>query len=93
MTFKTGSKSLANNNRQYRHWLPPTKFFEGGVVNFRKLKTLHKKDFKEQFEKPYIQISPPFVKDIVSRFSAYYARQGQPDIDNKVFVDSYTQQQ
>ena len=83
-------ESLANNNRQYRHWLPPTKFFKGGVVNFRKLKTLHKEDFKEQFEKPCIQISPPFVKDIVSRFSMYYARQGQPEIDSEDFVDNYT---
>lgn len=86
-------ESLANNNRQYRHWLPPSKFFKGGVVNFRKLKTLHKEDFKEQFEKPCIQISSPFVKDIVSRFSTYYARQGQPEIDNKDFIDNYTQQQ
>ena len=86
-------ESLANNNRQYRHWLPPTKFFKGGVVNFRKLKTLHKEDFKEQFEKPCIQISPPFVKDIVSRFSMYYARQGQPEIDNKDFIDCDIRQQ
>ena len=28
-----------------------------------------------------IPISPPFVKDIVARFSSYYARQGQPNID------------
>jgi CheY-like chemotaxis protein len=86
-------ESLVRNNRQYRHWLPSTKFFEGGVVNFRKLKTLNENEFREQFEKPCIQISPPFVKDIVSRFSSYYARQGQPDIDSADFVDRYTQQQ
>ena len=86
-------ESLVKNNRQYRHWLPPTKFFEGGVVNFRKLKTLNENEFRVQFEKPCIQISPPFVKDIVSRFSSYYARQGQPDIDSEDFVNHYTQQQ
>ena len=86
-------ESLVRNNRQYRHWLPSTKFFEGGVVNFRKLKTLNENEFREQFEKPCIQISPPFVKDIVSRFSSYYARQGQPDIDSADFVNHYTQQQ
>ena len=90
---KDNRERLANNSRQYRHWLPPTKFFEGGVVNFRKLKTLHKEDFKERFEKPWFQISPPFVKDIVSRFSTYYARQGQPDLDSEDFVNNYTQQQ
>ena len=30
---------------------------------------------------PSIQISPPFVKDIVARFSSFYSRQGQPTVD------------
>ena len=90
---KDSRERLAKNSRQHRNWLPPTKFFEGGVVNFRKLKTLHKEDLKEQFEKPCIQISSPFVKDIISRFSMYYARQGQPEIDNKDFIDCDIRQQ
>ena len=28
-----------------------------------------------------MQSSPPFVKDIVARFSSYYARQDQPNIN------------
>ena len=90
---KSKVREIVNNRRQYLHWLPQTDFFKGGVLNFRKLKTLNKVDFDEQFEKPSIQISPPFVKDIVSRFSSYYARQGQPDIDSTDFVARYTQQQ
>lgn len=91
-----GSKSkskvteLCRNRHQYYHWLPETKFFEGGILNFRKLKTLNEDNFEEKFGKPTIQISPSFVKDIVSRFSSYYARQGQPDIDNDDFVTRYT---
>ena len=79
-----------NNYKDYHHWLPKTDFFEGGIINFRKLTTFCKGDFDKDFEKPTIQISPFFVKDIVSRFSFYYARQGQPDIDNKAFIDHYT---
>ena len=90
---KNRVESLVKNNRQYYHWLPQTDFFEGGVLNFRKLKTMHQTVFDEQFETPSIQISPFFVKDIVSRFSSYYARQGQPDIDSKDFVARYTAQQ
>ena len=86
-------REIVNNRCQYLHWLPQTDFFQGGVLNFRKLKTLHKNDFEEQFEDPAIQISPFFIKDIVSRFSSFYARQGQPDIDSDDFVASYTQQQ
>ncbi|MFQ2549269.1 hypothetical protein ACK305_18520, partial [Aeromonas caviae] len=40
-------------------------------------------ELSSQYDKPLIQISPAFVKDIVSRFSSYYARQGQPDIDHE----------
>ena len=91
-----GSKSkgkvreLCTNRRTYYHWLPKTDFFQGGILNFRKLTTLDKDDFDEKFGKPTIQISLSFVKDIVSRFSSYYARQGQPDIDSEDFINRYT---
>ena len=89
---KSRVTELATNRRPYYHWLPQTDFFEGGVLNFRKLQTVNRADFDKQFETPSIQISPPFVKDIVSRFSSYYARQGQPDIDSANFVAHYTGQ-
>ncbi|MDE0322398.1 MAG: response regulator [Candidatus Poribacteria bacterium] len=91
---------LAGNNYTfYYHWLPPVKFkisddesldFDGGFLNFRKLEALPKRKFTARFKEPLIQISPFFVKDIVSRFSSYYARQGQPDIDSEDFVIRYT---
>ena len=84
-------KISRNNYTFYYHWLPKANCFPGGFLNFRKLETLNKRDFDEKFEKPCIQISPSFVKDIVSRFSSYYARQGQPEIDSKDLVDNYTQ--
>ena len=91
---KNKLKAIFNNNDQdYYHWLPETDFFCGGFLNFKKLKMLEKDDFEDQFEKPSIQISPFFIKDIVSRFSSYYARQGQPDIDSEEFVNRYSQQE
>ena len=75
-----------NNHTDYYHWLPEAHSFDGGFLNFRKL-TAHDEDsFGKEFGEPIIQISPPFVKDIVSRFSSFYARQGQPDIESKDFV-------
>lgn len=73
---------LGNNYTLYYHWLPETSFFNGGFINFRKLISYKKKDFQQMFDKPLIQISPSFAKDVVARFSSYYARQGQPDIEN-----------
>ena len=80
-----------NNHRDYYHWLPKTGFFDGGFLNFRKVNALTKGEFDEKFDKPLIQISPFFVKDIVARFSSFYARQGQPDIDNSEFVNLWTE--
>ena len=92
-TEKLLKEIFKNSYTFYYHWLPETDFFEGGFLNFRKLQTLSEDEFRERFQQPCIQISPPFVKDIVSRFSSYYGRQGQPDLDNKDFVDYHTQQQ
>lgn len=80
-------EAFRNNKSAYYHWLPKTDFFEGGFLNFRKLSSLSGEEFNERFEKPAVQISPSFVKDMVARFSAYYARQGQPDIDSEHFVE------
>ena len=78
---------LGNNYTTYHHWLPETNFFPGGFLNFRKLTTLGKDDFGEIYNSPVVQISPYFVKDIVGRFSSYYARQGQPDIDVSLIIN------
>lgn len=74
-------KAYRNNKSAYYHWLPTTDFFKGGFLNFRKLSSLPHDEFNKRFDKPEVQISPFFVKDMVARFSTYYARQGQPDID------------
>ena len=84
---KAAEKILGNNHTDYFHWLPSTGDFSGGFINFRKLITLDKQTFDKDFDAPALQISPTFVKDIVARFSSYYARQGQPDLDFSVFLN------
>ena len=82
-------KAYENNKSTYYHWLPRINSFEGGFLNFRKLDTVEIKQFQKRFPtNPEIHISPPFVKDIVARFSSYYARQGQPGIDIEKFISS-----
>ena len=79
--------AFQNNKSGYYHWLPETDFFKGGFLNFRKLSSLEIEEFRGDFETSEIQISPSFVKDIVARFSSYYARQGQPDIHFDKFIN------
>jgi hypothetical protein len=81
-------KAYKNNKSYYYHWLPETDFFDGGFLNFRKIFTLSKDELTERFECPSLQVSPSFVKDMIARFSVYYARQGQPDIDFDHFINS-----
>ncbi len=84
-------QAYKNNKSDYYHWLPSTDFFKGGFLNFRKLLSLSIEGYNKRFKKPVVQISPSFVKDMVARFSAYYARQGQPDIDFELISPSAVQ--
>lgn len=68
------------------HQLPKTDFFVGGLLNFRRLQAIKLVDFDGNFEAPTLQIAPSFMKDVIARFSAYYARQGQPDIDYELLA-------
>ena len=76
-----------NNYSNFYHYLPQTSKFEGGIIDFRKIDTYKPTEFKLNFNDPDVQISMAFTKDIVARFSSYYARQGQPDFDFKTLVD------
>ena len=74
--------TLENSGPRYVHCLPGTDFFPLAFLNFRSVSTVGMDEIGQKFQlPPGVQISPPFVKDIVARFSSYYARQGQPDID------------
>ena len=76
------NKTLDNNGASYYHCLPETDFFPLGFLNFRTASAVALGEIDAKFALPLrVQISPPFVKDIVARFSSYYSRQGQPDID------------
>jgi hypothetical protein len=71
---------LTKNTNSNLHALPTTDIFAGGYANFEALLSIPKGEFTTKFGKPIGQISPSFLKDIVSRFSAYLGRQGQPEI-------------
>ena len=79
--------ALKNNHSYYYHCLPESHDMPLGFLDFRRLKSLPDKYIDRKFgAAERIQIAPPFVKDIVSRFASYYARQGQPEIDFRAFL-------
>ncbi|MDD4111893.1 MAG: response regulator [Herbinix sp.] len=73
--------AIKNNDKEYYHWLPKNTVFEGGYINFRKVINYSPDELSEEFYSPELRVQDSIVKDILSRFSAYYARQGQPDFD------------
>ena len=69
-----------NNDASYFHWLPKCHAIEGGFVDFRRLESVPWNEVDKKFDSLEARIAPSFIKDIVSRFSTSYARQGQPAI-------------
>jgi hypothetical protein len=74
---------LSNKHFLKYHFLPPSSRFPGGFINFQKILSVE----TLQLESDSIvegRITEKFLKDIISRFSTYYARQGQPNFDLKL---------
>lgn len=67
------------------HFLPKVKDFTGGFVDFRSILSLeYDKESGEIIDNSYLKIgviTESFKRDIVSRFSSYYHRQGQPEFN------------
>ena len=82
--------SNSNDNKEMikYHWLPPIDSFNGGFVNFSKICSVPYKNIGESFEILRIKVAQPYIKNITSRFSSYFARQGQPDLDSDDFERS-----
>ena len=77
---KSDLTNYINNNKPRYHLLPPCDLFSGALIDFQQIKSISKGDF---FEKACIvsSINPVFIKDIQARFSQYYGRQGQPQLE------------
>lgn len=79
-----GKKNKLNefikNKKERYHFLPPFKNIKGYFIDFQ---SINSKEC-ESVEKNYTiiaHITKDFLKDIISRFSSYYSRQGQPEIN------------
>ena len=77
---KKQDRLRSNSEAFYYHWLPKSALVEGGFLDFRQIQTIPRDRVTCEFEDLGARIAPSFIKDIVSRFSAFYARQGQPVI-------------
>lgn len=86
-------KYFSNNYSNYYHSLPKIKSFAGGFINFRKAQSLTQEILNSDYVVVKIQVAAPFIKDILSGFSSYYARQGQPVISFESHIQEIIESQ
>ena len=78
------------------HFIPKTNTIAPGFVDFQQKKTLSHAKVEKHINKGDLvcdaKVSVHFFKDIVSRYSTYYARQGSPDFDAEKLYESIMSQ-
>lgn len=75
---KTRYEDCKNNKKDRFHYLPSFGIFEDKLIDFQQIINKPKESISIDNRKG--SISSPFIKDIIARFSLYYARQGQPNL-------------
>jgi len=81
---KSKIKEYVSNGTYRYHYLPPFNGNNGFLIDFQEIKS-------ESFETQHTRIatiSPPFIKDIISRFANYYSRQGQPTFGQEAIINN-----
>ncbi len=83
-TAKKQLEDLIRNNYSHKYYfLPRSKNFEGGLINFQDLESVEPAAMNGRFD-IIATINNQFLKDIVAKFSFYYSRQGAPEVDFSV---------
>lgn len=93
LTIETGKNNpvkmklngLIQNNKQNFHFIPKSNLIEAGLIDFQDKLTLLETTVNEKIADGSLirnaTVSMPFLKDIISRYSNYYSRQGSPDFN------------
>lgn len=71
-----------DNKKERFHFIPPYRDIPAGFIDFQTVISLTKEEIEQKYER-IATISRVFIRDIIARFSRYYARQGQPDMDTE----------
>lgn len=69
-------------------FLPAYKELYASIIDLQNLHAIEFNDYIKNYKR-IATISSSFLKDIQSRFSSYYGRQGQPDLDKLKLVEKH----
>lgn len=80
-------KSHANQGHEIAsHFLPPLNGRGPWLVNFKEVRTVALDDVAALLGRRFATVAPPFVPNLVQRYSSYLGRIGQPDISADVLI-------
>lgn len=90
---KTKLERLIKNNKSSFHFIPKHNEIQAGIIDFQDKISIPIEEVEERISANDIDriatISLPFLKDLIERYSSYYARQGSPDFDVKEVLKSF----
>lgn len=76
---------IQNSSTQNFHFIPRSNSLQAGLIDFQDKMTIAESEVNLLIErgeiKRYATVSMPFLKDVISRYSNYYSRQGSPDFN------------
>ena len=78
------------NKKQNYHFTPKSNSIDAGLIDFQDKLTIESVEVEEKLANNEMEriatVSMPFLKDIISRYSNYFSRQGSPDFNvNEVY--------
>lgn len=92
-TKKSGlSKLITNSSKPYYHFIPSHSSIDAGIIDFQNKFSIPIEELEEKINNGsadnFAAISMPFLKDLIERYTSYYARQGSPDFDSDEIIES-----
>lgn len=91
-TKKQAFERIVKNNKDSYHFIPKHNLINAGIIDFQDKLSVQIEEIEERIESTEIDrfatISLPFLKDLIERYSSYYARQGSPDFDVDEVISS-----
>jgi CheY-like chemotaxis protein len=90
--LKEKLEKVITNNKPYYHFIPKHNTIKGGIIDFQDKLSIPIEEIEAKIKTTEIDrfatISLPFLKDLIERYSSYYARQGSPDFDLNEIINS-----
>lgn len=87
--LKSKIQKIVQGQQDKYVYLPPYNQLEASIIDLQNLYAIELSDYLCNYQR-IATIAGPFLKDIQARFSSYYGRQGQPDLDKQKLIDIHT---